>query len=34
MIELRDYQINSISALSDGFKSSVRQILCLPTGAG
>ena len=33
-MQLRQYQIESINQLRDGFKSHVRQILCLPTGAG
>lgn len=34
MINLRDYQIESINELRNGFKKHQRQILALPTGAG
>ena len=33
-IKLRNYQIEAVCALSDGFKKHKRQVLCLPTGAG
>ena len=34
MIKLRPYQTESIKHLRNGFKDYLRQILCLPTGAG
>ncbi len=34
MLELRNYQNESIIELREGFKLHQRQILCLPTGAG
>jgi len=34
MIELREYQTESITELRKGFKAHHRQVLCLPTGAG
>jgi len=33
-MELRDYQIESIQGLRDGFRLGGRQVLCAPTGAG
>lgn len=33
-MELRPYQMESVNELSKGFKNNLRQILCLPTGAG
>lgn len=34
MIELRDYQKESITELRQNFRDHTRQVLCLPTGAG
>lgn len=33
-MELRNYQIQSVESLSKGFAQNLRQVLCLPTGAG
>src|SRR5690606_10208659 len=34
VMELRPYQKKTISELRAGFRSNLRQVLCLPTGAG